>query len=74
MERTKPISYLNKDKHALEKLISAMMSIHNFPDFLTTVILHSTRWYSETEGYFLSSFSLHINPDLSITNVRKYDS
>lgn len=26
VEYTKPISYLNKDEHALEKLISAMMS------------------------------------------------
>lgn len=37
VEHTKPISYLNKDEHALEKLIFAMMST----DFLITHIIIS---------------------------------
>jgi len=40
IECTKPISYLNKDEYALEKLISAMTE-YVFLDFSTTIVLHS---------------------------------
>jgi len=72
MECTKPISYLNKDEHALEKLISAMLSTCSriFPLRLYC-ILHVDTYLETKSSVFSLFFFLHINPDFSQVTKKK---